>query len=342
MRFRFFTFAAAFLLASSSVEAQPSEPVTRSAAPGMLTAEAIAEAQARFRRALELHDEGNLDASRMELRRAYEIAPNYKVLFNLAQVEFELHDYAAAMTTFEKYLTEGGDRIPKERRTQVQHDIEKLRGRVGSLEVAVNVPGAQVKVDEVTVGTSPLIHPLMLNAGRRRITVIHPTLGSDSRLIDVAGGDHGAMSFELVEAPSVAPPPASAAAEPPPPPPLVETPATSADKASTRSSVPWAGWVTTAVLAAGAGVTGALALQRSQQLSTERGRLGAGRSELDRLQKEATAFAVTSDICAGSAAFAGVLSLYLTLSSSGTNKGEQGRAVRVAPGLGFVSVEGSF
>ena len=98
MRFRFFTFATAFLLASSAVEAQPEQvtpapgktppavPTPSPASPfaGQITASAIAEAQARFRRALELHDEGNLDGSRMELRRAYEIAPNYKVLFNLA------------------------------------------------------------------------------------------------------------------------------------------------------------------------------------------------------------------------------------------------------------------
>jgi hypothetical protein len=102
------------------------------------------------------------------------------------------------------------------------------------------------------------------------------------------------------------------------------------------------GWVATAVLASGAGVTGALALERSSRLSTARARLGAERSELDGLQKEAAVFALASDICVGSAAFAGLLSLYLTLSSSGEHKEGQSRALRIAPAVGFVSVEGSF
>jgi hypothetical protein len=90
----FFGLAAAFLVGAPLAHAQPPEsnapsgtaaaagpaPATSAAPPsppGPPTAAQVADAQARFRRALELHDEGNLDAARTELRRAYEIAPNY-------------------------------------------------------------------------------------------------------------------------------------------------------------------------------------------------------------------------------------------------------------------------
>jgi hypothetical protein len=351
-----FCLAAAVILGSSPAIAQPLEaspppsstPASTTPAPlsatGPPSTAAVADAQARFRRALELHDEGNLDAARTELRRAYETAPNYKVLFNLAQVEFELLDYPGALATFEKYLTEGGDRIPKERRAQVQSDIEKLRGRLGSIEIAVNVAGARVTVDDVSVGTTPLLHPVLVGAGRRRITVSRAGFATEIRVVDVAGGDHSATSFELADAahleaasPGTSPvapeatAPAAAPPEAPPPPPGTDT-----------RSVPWVGWVATALLAGGAGIAGGLALQRSQQLGSVRVRYGVDPSELVRLQNEATALAVASDICAGGAAFAGILSLYLTLSSNGERKTEQGRAVRVSPSLGFVSVEGSF
>ena len=314
---------------------------TASAAPP--SAAALADAQARFRRAIELHDEGNLDAARTELHRAYDLAPNYKVLYNLAQVEFELLDYPAALVTFEKYLNEGGDRIAKDRRTQVQNDIEKLRGRLGSIEIAVNVAGSNVTVDDVSVGTSPLLRPILVSAGRRRINVSHAGYATESRSVDVAGGDHATMSVELSDAAqpaTPAPEPRAAApapeTAPSPAPPAVPDPPKSA------STVPWVGWVATAMLASGAAVTGGLALQRSQRLATDRARYGIDPSDLQRLEREASAFAIASDICAGTAAFAGAISLYLTLSSSGSQKSEQSRAVRVAPSLGFVSLEGTF
>jgi hypothetical protein len=301
----------------------------------------VADAQARFRRALELHDEGNLDAARTELRRAYEIAPNYKVLFNLGQVEFELLDYPAALATFEKYLSEGGDRVPKDRRAQVQSDIEKLRGRVGTIEIAVSVPGSLVAVDDVTVGTTPLLRPIVVSAGRRRITVSHNGYTSETRLVDVAGADHGTMSFELVDASRTTPPlPVAAEVAAPAPAPPVETPPPELETTN-RRSVPWLGWVATAAFATGAGITGGLALQRSQLLASERARYGAEHSDLERIDKEATNFAVASDIFAGAAVFAGAISLYLTVSPSGEHK-EQGRVLRVKPALGTVSVEGTF
>jgi hypothetical protein len=350
MRRRCFSLSAAVVIGSSSGLAQPprdaspppstspatSTPAATAASPP--SAATIADAQARFRRALELHDEGNLDASRTELRRAYETAPNYKVLFNLAQVEFELLDYAAALTTFERYLNEGGDRIPKDRRAQVESDIEKLRDRLGSVEITVNVAGASVAVDDVPVGTTPLPHPVLVSAGRRRITIRRAGFAPETRVVDLAGGDHTVASFELTDAPPVPLPAPETTTSPPPAP--VET--SSSSPSTDTHSVPWVGWAATAVFAGGAAITGGLALQQSQQLASDRARYGIDRSELDRQQKEATTLAVASDICTGAAVFAGVLSLYLTLSSSGAHKAEQGRAVRVSPSLGFVSLDGSF
>src|SRR5262245_31514318 len=112
------------------------------AAPPAPAAEpaAVTEAQTRFKRALELYEEGNLDGARAELRRAYETSPNFKVLYNLAQVEFELHDYPAALASFEQYLSLGGDKVAEPRRAQVQKDIEKLRARVATVKISVNVP----------------------------------------------------------------------------------------------------------------------------------------------------------------------------------------------------------
>src|SRR5262245_43270875 len=66
------------------------------------------EAGRRYNRAIELFNEGSYDASLLEFRRSYELAPSYKILYNIALVNVQLNDYAQALNYFEQYMSEGG------------------------------------------------------------------------------------------------------------------------------------------------------------------------------------------------------------------------------------------
>jgi hypothetical protein len=294
---------------------------------------AVAEAQTRFRRALELYEEGNLDGARAELHRAYETSPNYKVLYNLAQVEFELHDYPAALASFEQYLTQGGDKIPEARRAQVQKDVEKLRARVASVKVVVNVPGAQVLVDDVVSGSAPLAAPLVVSAGRRKIVVSAAGYRTETRMVDLGGGDQASVDFALQELPASAPRPLTRQSEPVPN-------APSDNRSRTRKAVPWVAWGMTGLVAVGAGATGVAALLNSRQLQNARDRLGVTRPELDHLQRQVNGFALASDICTGLAVVGASVSLYMTL-ARGYEDGPE-RAVRLVPGPGSLEIVGTF
>jgi hypothetical protein len=294
---------------------------------------AVAEAQTRFRRALELYEEGNLDGARAELRRAYETSPNYKVLYNLAQVEFELHDYPAALTSFEQYLSQGGDKIPEARRAQVQKDLEKLRARVAQVKVTVSVAGAQVLVDDVAAGTAPLVAPVMVSAGRRKIVVSLTGYRTETRMVDLGGGDQMSVDFVLQEVPAPAPRTLTRQSEP--------SPATAVEtKPRNRKAVPWVAWGVSGLVAAGAAATGVAALANSRQLQSSRDQLGASRSQLDHLQHQVSGFALASDICTGVAVVGASLSLYLTL-SRGYEDGPE-RSVRLVPGPGWLEMVGAF
>lgn len=329
-------FVVAALLIASPAGARPhkapppSAPV--SAPPAVATSPAVTEAQTRFRRALELYQEGNLDAARTEFRRAYEIAPSFKVLYNLGQIEFELQNYPAALSAFTRYLTEGGEQIPEARKTQVEKDIEKLHARVATIDLKVNVEGAQIAVDDVALGTAPLTTPLLVSAGRRKISVSHPGYVSETRNLDLGGGDRSAVEISLQE---VAP--ASAALTMPVPMAHAET---TPSPSRQQRSIPWAGWSVTTLLAASAGVTGGLALSTSQKLRQDRGQLGADRGELDHRQRQVNALALASDLCTGAAVIVGGISLYLTV--AGGRRGDDRESVRLVPGPGSVSVTGAF
>src|SRR4051794_1962396 len=65
------------------------------------------EAFSRFNKGKELFSEGDLQAALIEFRRAYELAPNYVVLYNIGNVYYQLQDYPNALTYLERYLQEG-------------------------------------------------------------------------------------------------------------------------------------------------------------------------------------------------------------------------------------------
>ena len=81
------------------------------AEPAPEASEQRKEVEARYKRALELFNDGSYDAARLELKRAYELAPTYRILYNIALVNVELNDYAGALDAFERYLSEGSPRL---------------------------------------------------------------------------------------------------------------------------------------------------------------------------------------------------------------------------------------
>ncbi len=157
----------------------------------------VEQARSRFQKGVQLFREGSYDAALAEFKKANQLAPSYRLLFNIAQVHYELHDYVEALKAFKRYLADGGDEIRSARRTQVQKEIEKLKGLVARVEVTTNVDGAQVLVDDVVVGTSPLAEPVLVNAGRCKITISKSGYGVRTRNIAVAGGEDVSVSIEI-------------------------------------------------------------------------------------------------------------------------------------------------
>jgi PEGA domain/Tetratricopeptide repeat len=169
-------------------------------APAAL-ADKVEEARARFQRGVELYREGSFDAALAEFNKAYDLAPNYRVLYNMAQVQSERHDYVAALKLLEKYLEEGGGDIAPERKDQVTKEIATLRGRVTELKVSTNVEGAELLIDGVVSGTTPFTEPVLISAGVRQLQLRKTGYETANKTMTVAGGDEVAVEFELTELP---------------------------------------------------------------------------------------------------------------------------------------------
>jgi tetratricopeptide (TPR) repeat protein len=292
---------------------------------------ALEEARTRFQTGVQLFHEGSLDAALAEFRKAYSLAPTYRVLYNIAQVQFELHNHVEALKTFRQYLQEGGAEVPPDRRAQVEAEIQKLERRVSLVEITTDVDGADILVDDVPIGVSPLRLPVMVNAGNRRVTAIKTGRVTTAQTLTIAGGDRVRVHLQLPEV-AVARSVDQVVTQLPPP---VVGPS--------RTKV-WVSLATTAALGIGAGTMALLARQAKLDFDKQLKTFPNSKENIDKARDKMVLRAAITDGLAGAALLAGGLTLYFAVSSSSSSdEPESKRAqVRVLPTLGGLTVAGQF
>ncbi|NUP10157.1 MAG: tetratricopeptide repeat protein [Polyangiaceae bacterium] len=296
------------------------------------------EAKSRYMKGVELHEEGDFQAALIEFRRSYELVPNYHVLYNIGQEYFQLGDYSNALRTFEQYLADGGKRIQPERQTEVNGYLDKLRGRIATVNVKINVEGAELRVDD-QVNSSPIPGPVVVSAGKRRFEVSKQGYRTIKRTEELAGQETKELVFDLQPETMITngdnkqiivvgggtPPPDDG----PPIGPIV-------------------GWSITGALAIGAGVFGGIALSNQSSLDELKREPGHTEAELDDAASNARAMAIATDVFIGAAVIGAGLSTYFTIDAvissdkKDTTKGEAKPTAKVSFGPGSVGVSGSF
>jgi len=260
----------------------------------------VEEAKQRFDRGLDLYSEGEYPLALIEFTRAYDLVPNYRVLYNIGQVGIQLGQYANARRALEEYVQKGGDTIPADRRAAVAKDMAMLEQRTAFIEITVNLVGAEVLVDDVIVGKTPLVPALLVDAGVHRILVRHPGYLPRNSQVTLAGGDRQALPLTLEVQPAEK-----------------STIVVQEREVQSHSTLIIAGWVTTGALATAAIVTGILGAGKAQDLedlkaSDPRDYDDYG-SELDSTKSSASSLLLASDVCTGAALVVGGLSLWVTL-----------------------------
>jgi hypothetical protein len=158
------------------------------------------EARAHFKQGVQLVREGAYEAALVELKRAYELSPDYRVLFNIGQTALQLNEYMEAIEAFEAYLEQGGSRIEPERREAVEQNLVELQKRVAALTITVDADGAKISIDGRQVGTSPLEGKITVNVGRHQVSATASDGATVSQEVEVAGGDARTVRLELPRA----------------------------------------------------------------------------------------------------------------------------------------------
>lgn len=312
----------------STAEAQPSKANQDKAAT-------------RFKKGYELFREGDFEAALIEFRRAYDLAPNYAVLYNIGQVYYQLQDYAGALKALEQYLEDGGAKVPAKRRASVEKDIEKLKSRVGTLAITTNVDGAEIAIDDVVVGTTPLDEPILVSAGRRKVAATKDGRMPVRKVVEVAGEEEQSLKLDLPELakgqPSVVYVEGEDGDSPKPPP----------DGGEESGEIPWVAWGITGGFGVATGVFAVITVVSESDLTTTREDAPATTEDLDSASTQTTAFAAVTDVLLAATVIAGGISLYLTidsLSGDGGDAGGDDDTVSAEVGLtpGGFAVRGTF
>lgn len=281
------------------------------------------EAGKHFQRGVALYSEADYRAALVEFKRAYEIAPNAAVLYNIGQTHYQLQNYAAALSTLERYLTEAG--AGASHRAEVEQTLETLKARVGKVEVTTNLPDCEITIDDELVGKTPLAQPVLVSIGRRKVTAMHEGRPPETRFVEVAAGDTVKMALSLTDTERGQPSGPTSVPS-----------ATSAGPRGPSAALVTAGWITTGVLAAGAITTGILALSASSELKNAHAAYPTTHDDLNKKASRVTTFSTIADVVGVAAVVVGGVTLYLTLSRSASSEVKVGVAPR------GVSLEGTF
>jgi len=199
------------------------------------------------------------------------------------------------------------------------------------LTIVTAPPGADVSIDDLFVGRTPLEERVLVSVGPRKVTATLAGRPPVTRTVDVAAEDNVSVALDLPEAnvdrTRAATTPDSVASR------------ESANQPHGGATLRTVGWVATGTLAAGAGASGILALIESNRLKSARDSFPGSAQELSHDSHLTLAYSIAADALTVAAIAVGGITLFSTLSASKDSARHAAAATFViAPGSAHVAV----
>lgn len=170
--------------------------ITLAAALASSPAAGRKEAATHFQRGISLYKEANYAAALSEFKAAYTAVPSWEVLYNLGLCQRRLFQYGAAIRSFDRYLGEGGAKVPSDRRASVAQELEQIRALTAPIAVLVKGEKAKVSVDGDEVGETPLAEFVLLGPGKHLVRAEREGCSPDEKTIEVVSGQAQAVELD--------------------------------------------------------------------------------------------------------------------------------------------------
>jgi hypothetical protein len=182
--------------AAQQAPADAGAATSRHAAP--LSESLWGPARDAYDRATVLVSSGDAAGALAKYQEAYDASNDPRLLFDMAICERDLHAYARMQRLLLRYAREAGDALTPEQRADVDAALAAIHALVGTVKLAVSEPGADVSVDNESVGTTPLTAPFTVDTGTHSLRVKKPGFDTVAQTIDVPGGNEETVAITFV------------------------------------------------------------------------------------------------------------------------------------------------
>ncbi len=163
------------------------------------------------------YDAHHFEEARALFRRAHQLEPSARTWRGIGMAAFELRDYVKSLRALEASLVDSRLPLTSSERDQVQTLAARARVFVGHFVIRLSPKEAVLRVDDAatTLDDGDI---LMLESGRHVLTAVAALRRSETREINVVGGERREISINLPPMPSAeihrAGEPAAGATEP--------------------------------------------------------------------------------------------------------------------------------
>ncbi len=179
-------FAVAFTLSSSAFAQKPSAPAQAvDSAPKSLADSLTGEAKQEYDRAIILYQDSDNTGALAKFARAYELAHDPRLLWNMATCQKGLRHYYKTYVLIEQYLREGSSVLSVETISRAEDTKRLLRDLFSPVTLAIEPATAIVTLDGEVVAPNTL--ETGLDLGAHKLHVEAPNFEAFDQLLDVPG-----------------------------------------------------------------------------------------------------------------------------------------------------------
>jgi tetratricopeptide (TPR) repeat protein len=144
--------------------------LAQDAHPAPHSADAKAKARVLLKQGARHYQRAEFGEALADFQRAYETFASPKLLLNIGQVSRDLGRPVEAITAFEQFLEQATD-APERALAEARQSIEELDPQVGKLRIDC-LPGADLSVDGIKVGISPIKKPIHVMPGAHEVRAL--------------------------------------------------------------------------------------------------------------------------------------------------------------------------
>jgi hypothetical protein len=143
-------------------------------------------------------DDKGYERALVKFRRAYELIPDSRLLFNIAACEKQLRHYGDTVRDLRKYMQMTPSLTQKERDLAVDL-LKTLEPYVSELTVVSSTDGVAVSIDDAPLGTTPITGTTLIESGKRHVHGTKDGMKPFDQILEVAGGGPSSVNLVMIK-----------------------------------------------------------------------------------------------------------------------------------------------